>query len=267
MLPLYENTEDNLEIYQKISIHVPPHLHKSLECVYVTSGTLELGVGLELYHMETHDFAVIFPELIHHYQVFDTGPCQAVYLLASPSLAGGYLQTMENFCPKSPVIKAPTVHKDVKYALKSLMECPPGEKQAHVLRQAYTQIILARVLPHFQLADKSSVGSDDVIYRTVSYIASHFTEDLSLTRMAEDLGYSPYVLSRVFSGTFHCNFNTYLNHARLEHACNALLHTDQTITEICENAGFSSQRTFHRVFQEKFHMSPRDYRKQRTGMK
>ena len=49
MLPLYENTEDNLEIYQKKSIHVPPHLHKSLECVYVTSGTLELGVGLELY--------------------------------------------------------------------------------------------------------------------------------------------------------------------------------------------------------------------------
>ena len=67
MLPLYENTEDNLEIYQKKSIHVPHHLHKSLECVYVTSGTLELGVGLELYHMETHDFAVIFPELIHHY--------------------------------------------------------------------------------------------------------------------------------------------------------------------------------------------------------
>lgn len=103
--------------------------------------------------------------------------------------------------------------------------------------------------------------SDDIIYRTVSYIASHFAEEISLTQMAEDLGYSPYVLSRVFSGTFHCNFNTYLNHVRLDHACNALLHTDQTITEVYENAGFTSQRTFNRVFREKFRMSPKDYRK------
>ena len=171
MLPLYENVNDTLEIYKGETSHVSPHLHKALECVYITEGSLALGVG-----------------------------------------------------------------------------------------------------------------SDDIIYRTVSYIASHFAEEISLTQMAEDLGYSPYVLSRVFSGTFqhhhnkkqppkqqtytkhqHCNFNTYLNHVRLEHACNALLHTDQTITEVYENAGFASQRTFNRVFREKFRMSPKDYRKHRLA--
>lgn len=75
--------------------------------------------------METHDFAVFFSELIHHYQVFDTESCQAVYFLAAPSLTGGYLQILEKSCPSSPVIKASMVHEDVKYALKSLMECLP----------------------------------------------------------------------------------------------------------------------------------------------
>lgn len=84
MLPLYENIEDNLEIYTGKASHIPPHLHKSLECVYVTEGTLDLGIGLNMYHMDTQDFAIIFPELIHHYQVFDPVSCKAIYLLSSP---------------------------------------------------------------------------------------------------------------------------------------------------------------------------------------
>lgn len=162
MLPFYENFEENLEIYDKKSSHMSPHLHKSLECVYVTEGTLELGVGQELHHMEKRDFAIVFPEMIHHYQVFDRRKCRAIYLLASVSLFGGYSQ---------------------------------------------------------------------------------------------------YVLLRVFSGTFHMNFNNYLNQVRLEYACGILKYTDQTITEAYENAGFGSQRTFNRVFFERYRMSPRDYRK------
>jgi len=47
----------------------------------------------------------------------------------------------------------------------------------------------------------------------------------------------------------------------LQYACTLLSQTDQTITEICMNTGFESQRTFNRVFQDIYHMSPRDYRK------
>ena len=210
--------------------------------------------------MEKHDFAIVFPELIHHYQVFDAGDCRAIYLLSSPSLTEGYLQTLQQFCPEFPVISASRVHPDIPYALHSLMNISTNDKQAHILWQAFTQIILARALPHFHLIEKSSVGSTDIIYRTVAYIATHFTEDFSLTQMAEALGYSPYTLSRVFSSTFHCNFNSYLNNIRLDYACSLLQYTDQTITEACINAGFGSLRTFNRVFREHYKMSPRDYR-------
>lgn len=55
-----------------------------MELVSVTEGTLEIGVGTELYHMEKGDFALVFPELIHHYQVFNSESCKAIYALASP---------------------------------------------------------------------------------------------------------------------------------------------------------------------------------------
>ena len=215
MKPIYEENEETLEIAEQISCHIPPHLHKSMELVSVTEGTLEIGVGTELHQ----------------------------------------------FCPVNPVILSQEVHPDVNYALRSMLVYPAAS-QGHVLHQAFIQIILARTLPLFEMIDKSSVGSNDIIYQTVSYVAAHYTEELTLSKMAHDLGISQSSLSRVFSGTFHTNFNRYLNEARLDYACSLLLHSDHTILDICIRAGFDSQRTFNRVFQERYHMSPREYRKQ-----
>ena len=215
MKPIYEENEETLEIAEQISCHIPPHLHKSMELVSVTEGTLEIGVGTELHQ----------------------------------------------FCPVNPVILSQEVHPDVNYALRSMLVYPAAS-QGHVLHQAFIQIILARTLPLFEMIDKSSVGSNDIIYQTVSYIAAHYTEELTLSKMAHDFGISQCSLSRVFSGTFHTNFNRYLNEARLDYACSLLLHSDHTILDICIRAGFDSQRTFNRVFQERYHMSPREYRKQ-----
>lgn len=41
----YKNTKQNIQAVQKRARHVAPHLHNTLELVYVTEGTLELGVG------------------------------------------------------------------------------------------------------------------------------------------------------------------------------------------------------------------------------
>ena len=45
MKPIYEENEETLEIAEQISCHIPPHLHKSMELVSVTEGTLEFEVS------------------------------------------------------------------------------------------------------------------------------------------------------------------------------------------------------------------------------
>ena len=73
MFPVYEQKKENVHILQKTSRHAPPHLHNSVEFIYVISGSMEIGMGQELFHMDEGDFAVIFPDVIHHYQVFEKG--------------------------------------------------------------------------------------------------------------------------------------------------------------------------------------------------
>ena len=100
-----------------------------------------------------------------------------------------------------------------------------------------------------------------MVYQTVSYIAKNFKEAITLDGMAKDLGVSKYRLSRVFSATFHKNFNQYVNEQRLNYVVSMLENTNQSITEIALDAGFQSLRTFKRTFQEVYKVSPREYRK------
>ena len=47
---------------------------------------------------------------------------------------------------------------------------------------------------------------------------------------------------------------------RLNYACHRLENTSDSITNICLDSGFESQRTFNRVFKERYKISPSDYR-------
>ncbi|MCD7869968.1 MAG: helix-turn-helix domain-containing protein, partial [Enterocloster clostridioformis] len=46
-----------------------------------------------------------------------------------------------------------------------------------------------------------------------------------------------------------------------DYACRRLENTEDSITNICLDSGFDSQRTFNRVFKERFRVSPTEYRK------
>lgn len=98
------------------------------------------------------------------------------------------------------------------------------------------------------------------MYNAVEYVAKQFREQITLDKMARDLGVGKYVLSRMFAKTFHCNFNKYVNGVRLNYATAILENSNESITNLCLECGFESQRTFNRVFKEEYKMTPREYR-------
>ena len=106
MQPSYEEKTEKFSMIRKKPHHVPPHLHNAIELVYVTKGeTWSFGVGYELYHMEKGDFAVVFPDLIHHYQVFSKESNEVYQIYASLELSGPFMALLQKKCPENPVIK------------------------------------------------------------------------------------------------------------------------------------------------------------------
>ena len=253
----YEKRSEGFSVEWKKSTHVPPHLHEAIEIIYVTDGTVELGVGEELYHMDKGDFAIVFPNVIHHYQVFDSGKNKAIYLFFDPVLSANFFEELQKYSPEYPIIKKDKLHTDVANAVKTLAK---AEECSPMLIQAYVQIILAHAFSEMNMVEKETVGSEDLVYKSVEYVAKNYCEKISLEQMAYDLGISKYVLSRLFAKTFHCNFASYVNGIRLNYAISMLDGTNKTITTICFESGFESQRTFNRVFKERYRVTPREYR-------
>ena len=179
MLLVYENKDKGISAEWKKPVHMPPHLHEAIEVVYVTNGNIALGVGMELYNMDEGDFAIVFPNVIHHYQVFGEKENKAIFLYIDPAVLSGFLKELQIYSPKNPVLKKENVHPDVVHAIKFLMqnpECTP------ILAQAYAQIILAYVFTEIPMIDKKSLGSNDLIYNSVEYIAKNFRDESVLKR-------------------------------------------------------------------------------------
>lgn len=256
MLLTYENKGREIVAERKSSIHVPPHLHGAIEMIYVTDGSVELGVGQELYHMDKGDFAIIFPNVIHHYQVFESGKNKAIYLLAEPTVLMAYNDELQKYSPRYPVIGKEQLHTDIVNSMKSLVTIEDND----MLKRAYVQMILAHVFSEMKMVEKESVGGNDIIYNAIEYVAKNFRKEIKLDKMAYDLGVSKYVLSRMFAKTFHCNFNAYINGVRLNYAAAMLAGTRESIINIGMECGFESQRTFNRVFKERYKMTPGEYR-------
>ena len=150
MFPVYEEKKENLHLHSRIARHESPHLHNSVEFIYLTEGCLELGMGQELFHMEEGDFAVLFPEVIHHCQVFSGENNKACYLWAQPILCGQFASVMQKYCPKNPVIKKPQVHRDIVNSIRCLKLDKKEQNPNLVVEQAYVQILLARRSPILQ---------------------------------------------------------------------------------------------------------------------
>lgn len=260
MYPFYEAEIQKIRVIEKEAAHTAPHLHRAMEFVYVTKGTLELGMGRELYHMREGDLGIVFPDLIHHYQAFGRDGSRACYVIANPEMCGVFGEELLKYTPKSPVLSRERIPKEAVNAVMCLKRAKEPEP---LVAQAYIQIILAKSIPLLKLTKRERPDSGDLVDQSVAYVSAHFRGPISLSGMASDLGVSKYVLSRVFSGTFHKNFNQYVNEIRLSYACELLEYTKRAVTEIALDAGFESQRTFHRVFRETYRMTPREYRKKR----
>ena len=249
--------KEGVSVEWKKPIHIPPHLHDSIEIIFVTDGTVTLGVGQELFHMEKGDFAIVFPNVIHHYQVFRRENNKAIYLFLEPSVTPGFYEKLQKYSPMYPIIRKEQLHIDIVNSVKTLVKL---QEFNPMIAQAHAQIILAHVFSDMEMTDKDAIGGHDILYCSVDYIAKNFRDEINLDKMAYDLGISKYVLSRLFARTFHCNFNKYVNGVRLNYAITALENTKESITSICFDAGFESQRTFNRVFKERYKITPREYR-------
>lgn len=118
----------------------------------------------------------------------------------------------------------------------------------------------------FTLVDHNDSSNAQLIRKAVSYIESHYSEDITRESVATLLYLSPSHFSSLFKQETGCTFKEFLTNIRMQ-AAMELLSTQMSINEIAQQVGYLNRNRFIVNFKDFTSYTPTEYRKQVLSMK
>ncbi|HEM3695022.1 TPA: helix-turn-helix transcriptional regulator [Streptococcus suis] len=101
----------------------------------------------------------------------------------------------------------------------------------------------------------------------ISYLQEHYSEKINIQQLAQRFGYSKNHFMSIFKHHTGSSCVDFILQLRLNKACEALLQSNLTISEIAHNVGFENLSNFNRQFKKRFNMTPKQYRKEQINTK
>src|SRR5580658_923934 len=99
------------------------------------------------------------------------------------------------------------------------------------------------------------------IDRVIDYLRGNLDRQVKLEELAKVACFSEFHFHRIFGAVSGESLNDFTNRLRLEKAARLLRFSDQNLTDIALDCGFSSSATFSRAFRSGYDNSPSQFRK------
>ncbi|MEO3948056.1 AraC family transcriptional regulator [Gorillibacterium sp. CAU 1737] len=241
------------------------HWHNDVELIYVTEGSIRIGINAETRILQAGDLAVCSSGDIHYYdsQGMDS---ELVLIIFNPRLIG-----FPGGWPKDVRITSPFLE-----AAGQPPDSPAGELSATAAK-LFPRIRQesAEMPPHYEMIvtgllhelcgtllrhvasepldprrEKRLGTSRKAMQHALDYLDTHYNSSITLEDLARQANMSVFHFSRFFKSTTGMSCLSYLNNIRVNKAEEMILATDKTILEIALECGFTNVRTFNRVFRQ-----------------
>lgn len=111
-----------------------------------------------------------------------------------------------------------------------------------------------------RLKQSSNSKRQSQIGEAVDYIVEHYTEELSISRVAQISGMSEASFTRYFKQVTGNRFSEFVNLVRVRQACSLLIETTEPVSSICFDSGFQNLANFNRQFLRLKGCTPSNYR-------
>ncbi len=105
-------------------------------------------------------------------------------------------------------------------------------------------------------------AKDERLQKILSYIQNQLMENINITDISTNFGFSPRSLLRLFQSDLKMTFAQYLKTLRTIKAIELLTTTNKTLPEIAFDVGYESFPTFSNTFFEIVGVRPKAYKRQ-----
>lgn len=230
----------------------PRHMHRSFELNYVFAGELLCEVDGHKFSAKAGEGILTLPGQIHSFRT-ETANESMLFIFSSDWVEDFYNEMRgSRFLP--PVCRLDD---------GSFVDVLRSKNTSRYRIKAVLYDLCSRFYescPRVQINEADFALTNSIAV----YIEQHYQERITLTGMAETLGYNHCYLSGFFNRHFGTGFSAYVNGYRLQYAKEYLRESDKKITEIASLCGFDSIRNFNRTFRQEFGLTPNEYRRLRT---
>lgn len=241
---------NDIRVYEDFSYVT--HFHRDFELIYVEKGEVEITVEGKIYPAKEGQMALILSNLIHSYES-PKGSRAIVHVFSQDNVpAFAKLVADKDVC--TPVFDCDGSARDFY-----LSYCIEKEKRSKLAMKSALYAVCGEFCEKSVFIPARS-GNTKPVHRMLSYISEHYKEEISLKKMAQELGYEMHYLSRVFSTNVKINIRSYINLYRIDSARERLIGSEDSIAQIALESGFQSIRNFNRVFSATMGRKPIDYR-------
>lgn len=257
--------------------YIPWHWHEELEVALATEGETCVLCGETERCIREGDAVFINSNVLHKLRRARSGERSRINsLVFAPELVSGFPQSIVQqryILPLTKCVSLASVYLDhtvpwqsdaIRY-FQSAFAAFTGDAYGFEMN---VQIGLMRMLHEIVVNMQESISENDLVQdrdsirikQMLGYIHAHFSEPLTVARIAEASSISESECYRCFRKVLDVSPIDYLLQYRIRAAAGMLAGTDMSVSDVCFAAGFNSPSYFAKVFRQELLYSPRKYR-------
>lgn len=257
---IFAHTHISIETHH-INEPGPMHLHEFYELEIVLSGCGQQNLNGNIYPLRPGTVFLLTPVDFHSVKPKESMVIQNLSFDAC--MLSAEIQSLLINGHNDLIIQADDQLNTLLHFFIDVLskECAQEDQFSNQTRRNLLELLLINFIRDSKSNTLNS-PSKTQIDASLRYLFGHFTEDITLSKVASQSGYTPNYFSKVFRETCGTSFLEFLTTLRINYAKMLLLSTSLSTTAIAEKCGFRSSAGFFRRFQLACGCSPNNFRKE-----
>lgn len=244
------------------SFHMHTH-ENSLEISYVFGGKGSIYCGGKHYPLSEGDIVVKNPGVSHAESADPADPLEQICIIIEDfKIENAPLNTLP-LGDLPPVLESKEKKELLSALYREILNSTinvPSPDLVYINMFLHTSLAAIRDILRHQMHEQQTGSDHQKMKEVCAYIDDHFSEDLSLTSIADHFHLSEYYLARQFRKYTSFTVNNYIVSCRIGEAQRRLIHEEDRIDEIAAKCGFSNLSYFYTSFRKNVGCTPSQFR-------
>lgn len=237
----FPDTENKIQVFSSNYWVSVPHFHRSIELIYVKSGTLTATIYMGQEKIFTQGDIVFIPSYSPHCILESSAH---TIVMQIPEYFFGEIEQQSSL--QFFTFQNKEINQSIYKVIHAIEQC---DMRDELIISGLIRVLFGIILKEYEPLNMKPHSEMHIVAQIIEYLDEHFKEPVTVAQTAQHFGFSKNYFSKLFNEYFRCNFNTYINQIRINYIEKNKNNGSFNITDLILESGFNSISTYYAFMQ------------------